>query len=287
MYADLHLHTRFSDGTYSPEELAQKAADHQLKAIALTDHDTVEGCAPTARACEALQVEFIPGCEFTAAAPSGMELHVLGYFLDTRNELLLRELAHYQDVRQDRVRRMVAKLNDLGVALPESAVFELAGCRAPGRPHVARALVQAGLCATSDQAFDLYLKMNRPAWVPKEKMALKHAIGVIHGAGGVAVMAHPILNRCDDLIPSFVEMGLDGLECYHSRQSGVDSDRYRRMADQLGILVSGGSDCHGMNKGRPLIGGVKLPYSFVERLRERHQLIRDTLPAQGGDPVNS
>lgn len=286
MYADLHLHTRFSDGTYSPEELASEASRHQLKAIALTDHDTVEGCAPMAEACEAVQIEFIPGCEFTAAAPSGMELHILGYFLNTRDSQLLTTLGHYQGVRQDRIRKMVAKLNELGVPLAESAVFELAGCRAPGRPHVARALVQAGFCESSDQAFDLYLKMNRPAWTPKEKMPLVDTIELIHRVGGVAVMAHPGLNRCDDLIPSFAAMGLDGIECFHSRHTGGDSERYRRLADQNGLLISGGSDCHGMNKGHPLIGGVKLPYAFVERLRERHHKMVSQQSTQTGSSVN-
>ena len=273
MYADLHLHTRYSDGTYTPAELASEAQRHGLTAIALTDHDTVEGCAEMVEECRLRGVEFIPGCELTAQAETGTELHILAYFLDTSHAELLAELARYQAVRQERISRMVARLNELGVPLPESVVLAIAGCRAPGRPHVARALVQEGFCASSDEAFERYLKVNRPAWVPKDKMNVAQAIALIHRAGGVAVMAHPALNRCDELIPSFAGLGLDGLECFHSRHSGADSDRYRRMADRLGLLVSGGSDCHGMNKGQPLIGGVRLPYAFVERLRERHQKI--------------
>lgn len=273
MHADLHLHTRFSDGTFTPEELAAEAARHGLHAIALTDHDTVDGCTETREACEARGVEFINGCELTAQAPTGTELHILGYFVDVRHERLLSELARYQAVRQDRIRQMVLRLNETGVPLRSEVVFELAGCRSPGRPHIARALVQEGFCASSDEAFDRYLKMNRPAWVPKAKMSTGDAISLIHEAGGVAVMAHPGLNRCDDLIPGLASEGLDGLECYHSKHSPSDTDRYRRLADQLGLLVSGGSDCHGMNKGKPLIGGVRLPYSFVLRLRERHERV--------------
>jgi 3',5'-nucleoside bisphosphate phosphatase len=271
VYADLHLHTRFSDGTFTPEELAEAASHHQLKAIALTDHDTVEGCLPTAMACRERDIEFIPGSELTAQVPGGAELHILGYFLDTTYEPLLRRLAHFQEVRQERIRLMVGRLNEIGVPLEADAVFQLAGCRAPGRPHVARALVQAGHCVSSDDAFERYLKMNRPAWVSKEKMTSEEAIALIHEAGGVAVMAHPGLNRCDDAIPELARLGLDGIECYHTRHTGAEADRYRRMADGLKLLVSGGSDCHGYNKGQPLIGGVKLPYSFVERIRERHE----------------
>ncbi len=272
--ADLHLHTRFSDGTYSPDELASEAARHRLQAVSLTDHDTVEGCPPMAEACARHGIEFIEGCEFTAQASNGVELHILGYYLDIENAKLLSVLSHYQGVRQERIRQMVQRLNEVGVALDADQVFELAGCRSPGRPHIARALVQAGFCATSDEAFDRYLKMHRPAWVPKAKLSVDEAIQLIHQAGGVAVMAHPALNRSDDLIPELASLGLDGLECWHSRHSPSDVDRYRRMADQLRLLVSGGSDCHGMNKGCPLIGGVKIPYPFVERLRERRDLVR-------------
>src|SRR5262249_12203624 len=150
MFADLHLHTQFSDGTYSPEELAAQAKRHDLRAIALTDHDTVEGCAPTAQACAAAGIEFIPGTELTAEQ-EGHELHILGYCVDTADPKLLAEIAKFQIVRQNRIREMVARLNKLNVPLKAEAVFDLAHCRAPGRPHVARALVAARLCTSLDE----------------------------------------------------------------------------------------------------------------------------------------
>lgn len=268
MYADLHLHTHFSDGTYSPEELVAQAERHHLAAIALTDHDTVEGCVRAAMACRAAGLEFIAGTELTAEQDSN-ELHILGYYIDTENPRLLAEIATFQTVRQNRIREMVARLNQHQVPLKAEAVFALANCRAPGRPHVARALVQSGLCSTLDEAFERYLKRNRPAWVPKFKMSAADAIGLIHQAGGVAVMAHPGLNRTDQVIPTLVEAGLDGIECFHTKHSTATAEHYLELADRFELLVTGGSDCHGMSKGKPLIGTVKIPYQHVEKLKAR------------------
>lgn len=268
MFADLHLHTRFSDGTYTPDELVFHAREHGLAAIALTDHDTVEGCGPAALACERVGIEFIPGSELTAEV-DGNELHLIGYMMDATDPRLLVEMARFQNVRQDRIREMVARLNKLGIPLNADEVLALANCRAPGRPHVGRALVQAGYCATLDEAFERFLKKNRPAWVPKFKMSAKDAIDLIHTAGGVAVMAHPGLSRNDAVIPELVADGLDGVECYHSKHSPSACEYYVEVAQHHGLLITGGSDCHGLNKGQPLIGTVKLPYQHVQQLKER------------------
>jgi 3',5'-nucleoside bisphosphate phosphatase len=265
---DLHLHTRFSDGTYSPEELVAQAVRQELAALALTDHDTVEGCAPTERACAAVGIEFIVGTELTAEQ-DGHELHILGYLMDTQNPRLLVETGKFQSVRQNRIREMVSRLNQMGVPLATDAVFTLANCRAPGRPHVARALVQAGLCGSLDEAFERFLKKNRPAWVPKFKMSASEAIDLVHQAGGVAVMAHPGLNHADELIPNLVEAGLDGLECFHTKHSPATAEHYLRLAVRFDLLVTGGSDCHGLSKGKPLIGSVRLPYERLERLKAK------------------
>jgi len=267
-FADLHLHTRFSDGTFSPEELVLHAQNHGLVCIALTDHDTVEGCAPTAAACAAVKMEFIPGTELTAEQDD-VEVHVLGYFLDIHNETLLNRIGTFQSVRQSRIHEMVAALNRLGVPLKAESVFALANCKSPGRPHVARALVKEKLIGSLDEAFERYLKKGRPAWVPKTKMSALESVELIHQAGGLAVMAHPGLNRTDDIIPGLVEAGLDGIECFHTKHSTAMSERYLEIADKYHLLVTGGSDCHGYSKIRPLIGTVKLPYEHVEKLKAR------------------
>ena len=266
MFADLHLHTNFSDGTYTPEELAGRARALSLAAVALTDHDTVEGCARMAAACELAGLEFIPATELTAEV-DGNELHLLGYFVDTENPRLLEEMARFQRVRQNRIREMVARLNQLNIPIQADAVFAIANCRSPGRPHVARALVMGGFCSNLDEAFERFLKKNRPAWVPKFKISAVDAIELIHQADGLAVMAHPGLNRADEIIPGLVRAGLDGVECFHTKHTATASAHYVRMAKELGLLITGGSDCHGLNKGKPLIGTVKLPYEYVEQLK--------------------
>jgi 3',5'-nucleoside bisphosphate phosphatase len=268
MFADLHLHTNFSDGTFSPEEVAALGLKFGFAALALTDHDTVEGCARMAAACAAAGIEFITGAELTAEH-NGNEVHILGYCLDTQNGPLLSEMARCQAVRQNRILEMVALLNKLDVPLAANAVFALANCRSPGRPHVARALVNAGLCSTLNEAFERFLKKDRPAWVPKAKMSALDAIQLAHQAGGLAVMAHPGLHRADESIPGLVDAGLDGIECFHTKHSTATTRRYLELADKLHLLVTGGSDCHGLSKGKPLIGGVKLPYEHVEKLRSK------------------
>jgi hypothetical protein len=268
MFADLHLHTVFSDGTYTPEEVVTVAQPHGLTALALTDHDTMEGCPRMAAACRAASVEFIPATELTAEH-DGHELHLLGYFVDPENATLQAALTRCQAVRQQRIHEMAGRLNALGVPLPADAVFALANCRAPGRPHVARALVQGGFCGNLDEAFERFLKKGRPAWVPKFKMSAPDAIALIHQAAGLAVLAHPGLNRADEWIPALVAAGLDGLECFHTKHSATAAEHYLQIADAQRLLVTGGSDCHGVNKGRPLLGTVKLPYVYVERLKNR------------------
>ena len=268
MFADLHLHTNFSDGTYTPEELVSQAAKQRLVAIAVTDHDTVEGCERAANACRALEIEFIAGTELTAEQNDN-EIHILGYLLDTHNPKLLSEIAKFQAVRQSRIREMVAKLNALNVPLRTEDVFALANCRSPGRPHVARALVKAGLVGSLDEAFERFLKKHRPAWVPKAKMSALVAIELIHQAGGMAVMAHPGLNRSDEVIPDLVAAGLDGIECFHTKHSTAIAEHYLEIADKYNLLVTGGSDCHGLSKGKPLIGTIHLPYQHVEKLKAK------------------
>lgn len=277
MFTDLHLHTTFSDGTYSPEQLTAEAKRFGLVAVALTDHDTVEGCTRMKAACEAAAIEFIPATELTCEV-NGVELHMLGYFLDVNNVKLLSQMTRFQRGRHERIREIVARLRKLQVPLEEEDVFAIANCKSPGRPHVARALIQRKICASLDEAFERFLKKNRPGWVPKEKITAVDALELLHQAGGLAVVAHPGLARTEEVLPALIEAGVDGLECFHTRHSPSASEYYVSLAEQHDLLVTGGSDCHGMNKGKPLIGSIKLPYEYVRHLKER---LASSHPAKG------
>jgi hypothetical protein len=166
---------------------------------------------------------------------------------------------------------MVARLNRLKIPLRAETVFALANCHSPGRPHVGRALVQEGFCGSLDEAFDRFLKKNRPAYVPKFKISALEAIALVHQAGGLASMAHPGLNRSDEIIPALAAAGLDGLECFHTKHTAAMTTYYLDIAARHHLLVTGGSDCHGFSKGKPLIGGCKLPAVYYDRLNEHYQ----------------
>lgn len=281
MFADLHLHTRHSDGTYTPAELVRAAQRVGLSTLAVTDHDTMDGWAEVGMEAQRCGLGFVPGAEVTTEL-DGRELHILAYLVDDAHSELSAELAKAQAIRQDRIRDMVSRLNALNIPLRAEEVFRLANCKAPGRPHVARALVEGGFCTSLDEAFDRYLKKDRPGWVPKQKISAERALELIHAAGGVAVMAHPGLNHDDSLVARLARMDLDGLECFHPKHSVSASVRYEAMARQFGLLITGGSDCHGRSKNRPTIGTVRLAQEHVHRLRERQASGR----AAGRDKVS-
>ena len=265
---DLHLHTYYSDGTFTPEQVAKAAEEMKLAAISLTDHDSIEGCDRLAKACDERNIEFIPGTELSVDI-EGNEMHLLGYFLDTQNERLITETTKYQQNRTNRVHGLVDQLNELGIELDADDVFDLAKCKAPGRPHVARALVKHGFCGSVDEAFSRFLRRGATAWVPKTNVDYREGIELIHQAGGLAVMAHPGLNKIDHLIPDLVKAGLDGLECWHTRHPKSTAKRYREMAERYGLIITGGSDCHGAGLGHPLIGTVRVPYEILEKMKSR------------------
>ena len=266
-FADLHLHTRYSDGNWTPAELVREAQRLGFAAIAITDHDTLDAIP---EAIDGAGIEVIPGVEITCRVDV-VEVHMLGYLPGDswKSPELRAVLDHSRHVREKRVGEIVGRLNELGVELTEQDVFACSDCGTIGRPHVAMALQKRGVVANNEEAFERFLKRGKPGFVERYRMTAAEAIGLIKRAGGVAALAHPGLNRVDKHIAEMVEQGMEGLEVWHSRHSPTQIEQYRQMAERLDLIATGGSDCHGTVRGRALLGTVKVPYACVEALKER------------------
>lgn len=265
-FADLHLHTRFSDGTFTPAELVSCARTAGLDCIAITDHDSTEGLGPAFEAA-GTALEVIPGIELTAEI-QGEEIHLLGYLFDYRNQDFLVMLRRMREVRVERIYAICEKLKAHGVDLAPEEVFALAGGGAVGRLHVARALFQKRRVASVVEAFSRYIGNNGPAYVGKYKMTPQEAIGWILKVRGVPILAHPRTLRDRSLVADFIAAGLMGFEAFYPEHTPREEREFVDLAAKHGLLVTGGSDCHGMNKDEKLLGNVRLPYEYVERLKE-------------------
>lgn len=276
---DLHTHTTASDGRCSPEELVGRAAAAGVHVLAVTDHDTVGGCAAARAACAAAGIAFVSGIEITAVAGES-DVHVLGYFVDIDSPPLQRFLTEQRQHRLDRIRGMVERLAQLGIDLDLNTILEPGRedqSRSIGRPYIARALMAGGHVATIGEAFDRYLSKGQAAFVPRIGASPEEVFARIHDAGGMASLAHPVLSKQDDRIPAFVEAGLDALEVYHSDHNAATSARYLELARSLDLVITGGSDFHADEEhggGGP--GSVSLPQADYDRLLERRAARRAT-----------
>ncbi len=266
--ADLHLHSTASDGTDSPAEVVRRATGKGLRVIALTDHDTVAGLAEARDAGKELGVEVVAGVELTCYVGK-REVHVLGYGIHPRDESLLMHCERFQAARRIRAREIGDRLASAGAPIDMEQVMANADAGVVGRPHIARALLEAGHVSSWQEAFDRFLADGSPANVPKLLITPRQCVEVIHDAGGLAVMAHPGLNNQLDLVPLLRDAGCDGIEVWHSAHSEHTTYRLQVMALDQGMLATGGSDCHGaMKEGGPLLGewGLgKASWEKVER----------------------
>jgi len=269
---DLHTHTTASDGRCTPRELVARAKAAGVTVLSVTDHDTVAGLSTAAAACCDAAIEFVPGIEITGVRDEA-DVHVLGYFIDPGARELAAFLAAQRRQRLDRVGRIIARLAQLGMPLDADAILRPALEHADtsiGRPAIARALVAGGYVATTNDAFAAWLARGRPAFVAREGAAPEDVIARIHGAGGIASMAHPGLLGRDMWIDSLVAAGLDAIESYHTNHDEAATERYRAVAARFGLALSGGSDFHGDGShGAPHPGSVSLPRDEFERLKVR------------------
>jgi predicted metal-dependent phosphoesterase TrpH len=266
-YADLHLHTIFSDGTYTPEELILESSKRGLSAIAVVDHDTVSGIGPVLAAAAPKNIEVIAGIELSSEY-EGSEVHILGYFIDYKNAGLLETLNELKKNRVERIYKIVEKLKDMDVTLDPDAVFNISKLGTVGRLHIARAMVAQGKATSLFEVFQKYIGDKCPAYVLGFKFSPQQAIKLIKDAGGIPVLAHPYSLHNDDFIVQFVGYGLRGLEVYYPEHSQSMINFYQKLADKYNLLATGGSDCHGNAKSEAKIGSMKIPYELVEMLKE-------------------
>lgn len=266
-YVDLHLHTSVSDGTFTPGEIVDKAIELGFSAIAITDHDTVDGIDEAIARSRETELEIIPAVELSSGLENE-ELHILGYFIDHHNQELQEALVTFRLRRRERMLEMIDKLRGLGVNADADEFFEHFQNPSIGRLHLAQYLISKRLVSGIETIFSKYLGFEKPAYAPKYKISPEQACGLIRRAGGVAVAAHPHLLGDDDQLTELAKAGIEGLEIFCSNISQAVSNHYALVAEGLNLLITGGSDCHQRNKTRFLIGMVKLPYRFVTRMRE-------------------
>jgi predicted metal-dependent phosphoesterase TrpH len=268
-YIDLHTHSTASDGIYSPTELLERAKAVGLRVLALTDHDSTGGLEEAAEAARALDIDFIPGIEINTDV-SGGEVHVLGYFLEYQRTAFQSVLQVLRDARVRRGQRMVELLNQEGLHVSWDRVREIAQ-GAVGRPHVAKALLEAGYVSSIGEAFDKYIGTGGPAYVPRYKLTPEDAVRLIASANGLPVMAHPIelpgLDELRNWLPGLCKAGMVGLETYYGPYTAEQERALRALADEYNLIPTGGTDFHGPGFHPTPLGGRPVPHDTVERLK--------------------
>jgi predicted metal-dependent phosphoesterase TrpH len=263
---DLHVHTTFSDGDMTPDEMVREAQRLGLAGIGIADHDEIEGAAVAIEEAGTSGFEVVPAVELSTS-DGKTDVHVLGFMIDLRNENLLGYLRLFRDARLRRGLDMVERLKGMGVGLDPDLVLEIANGGSVGRPHVAEALMRSGFVESYEEAFRKYIGFDSPAYVPKYQLKPDLAFELIAGAGGVGAIAHPGTLRRDDLITDFMACGMRALEVYHPKHNDRSIAHYRQLADKMGLVATGGSDTHGRRDGKLLLGTCTVPYATLEQLR--------------------
>lgn len=266
-FVDLHTHSTASDGTLPPGQVIEAAARCGLKALALTDHDTVDGVAGAREAGERLGIRVIAGVELSAFE-ADHEVHILALHL-SQLETLQKRLLELRAQRYTRAEKIVDRLNVLGIPITLDEVLVQSAGGAVGRPHIARALIARGVVHDFRDAFMRYLGGNGSAFVPKDRLSVEDAIAIAHEAGAVAIWAHPGDGGRRDRLEPLIAAGLDGVEIRHPSHSGEDIKRLQALTDFFGLVPSGGSDWHGATDGPRRLGMMNVPLEWLERQDEK------------------
>lgn len=274
---DLHTHSTASDGSMTPSELVRHAKAAGLRAVALTDHDTTDGLAEAAAEAAAIGIELVRGVEL-AAWQDKTELHIVGLDIDDTQLEFAAAMTEMQQIRENRNRRMIALMADAGVDITLEKLHEKEGDGVLTRANFARYLVSVGFVTSIDEAFKRYLDNGRPFYLPRTKITPQRAIALIQSAGGIPILAHPMLYKLgkatlEKYVRLLKEEGLEGIEVYYSTNSPSDDLYLSRLANKYALKYSGGSDFHGSYKPHIQIGTGKgrlvVPYDVLEKLRER------------------
>lgn len=275
---DLHCHSTFSDGSLTPEELVDRACSISLAALALTDHDTMAGIPRFLAAAKGRPIVPIPGVELSVDLPNGGSMHMLGYGLDPENPALLRQMEWIRDGRTARNREILRKLNELGFPMTAEEVAAAAGEGVVGRPHFAQVMIQKGYAKNKDEVFDKWLGDDCPACANRPHLDASTAIRLVHDAGGIAVLAHPFTLHygkaaMNATLDSLAAAGLDGIECHYTEHSPSQTRDYLEFAAARNLLVTGGSDFHGVaSPGISLgtgFGSLRVPDDLLPPLLAR------------------
>jgi len=264
---DLHVHTNCSDGTFTPEEVVEYAVKIGLSAVAITDHDSVEGVEPALKAALDKNIEIVSGIEFTTEMQN-TEIHILGYFIEYNKKWFIDELKALRILREKRMTRMLDCLAQKDIKLTMDDVRGVSGEGSVGRLHLAKLLFKKGYVSSVYEAFVKFIGAGKSCYVRGDRISPVESISIINKAGGVAVLAHPNTMGKDEFIPKLVKAGLKGLEVYHSDHNEQAVNQYKKVAQDLGLLITGGSDCHGMGKGKVVMGTVTVGYDVVEKLKD-------------------
>ena len=267
-FVDLHLHTNRSDGSDPPERVIERAAELGFAAVAITDHDTLSGLQKARHAAAIHGIELLPGTEISARFGK-REIHILGLGVREDSGVLNEALKKLERSRAERADAMIAKLNELGVPVTRAGVDTHSGGGAIGRMHLAKEVLALGHVRTVQEAFDKYIKAGRPAYVQKTLIGCAEAIEAVHDAGGLAFVAHPGVGNLYGSLHTLCKHPFDGIEVFHSSHGPEVTRKLSDFAVDRGLLVSGGSDCHGAIKGEtPLMGKVRLPIEHYFRIQE-------------------
>ena len=268
-YADLHTHTHHSDGTRTPKEVVDVALAHGIDILAISDHDNLAAYFEIKPYAESRGVTLIPAMELSCAY-EGVDVHVLAYAFDATDERIESRLRAFRETRHRRGYAIVERLRTLGVNIRAERVDELAAGGALGRPHVARALVEAGYVSSVAEAFDKYLGTGKPANVEKERFRIDEAVALIRSAGGVTSIAHPTLYPDHERrVPELLDRGVDAVEVMHPDVDALERERYTNLARFRGKFTTGGSDDHGAVKTSETLGTIKVPETMIGPILER------------------